>query len=305
MTSTYQDTATVRGESNKRRQVFKHALEKPYATNWPSASQTVQDEIVDLLYSALQPLGSYFAETRHAAKYQRRRRRLALRRARKNKSEVKQKELVEHQQIMKPSTIGHDLLNHVVLGINSTTRALEKQARRVNPCGSEDLVLVVVCKGDIEPQLVAHFPGLAHAARIASASSTGGQSASGKGTVQGGALRLVGVGSGSERRLAEAVGQRRVSVIGIKSGFPTLDAVVQRARAGVATPSVPWIGSKIQPTIQLDATMTESEVSLHPMKVRELHTTAPIQEKKRKLEITNVAENANKKHGHTQRKTAQ
>ncbi|KAJ2807495.1 RNase P and RNase MRP subunit [Coemansia guatemalensis] len=305
MASAAREATTVRGASDRRRQVFKHALEKPYTTNWPSASQAVQGEIVDLLCTALQPLGKYFAETRHAAKYERRRRRLALRRARKNKAKVDPKELDKQQQqrTVKSSTIGHELLDHVVLGINSTTRALEKQARGVKSCGAKDLALVVVCKGDIEPQLVAHFPGLAHAARIAA--STGNQQVPGKGTQQAGALRLVGVGSGSERRLAEAVGQRRVSVIGIRAGLPALDAIVQKARAGVATPSVPWIGSKIQLGAQHHAAMAESAVSLHPMTVRELHTSAPILDKKRKPAIADVAGNANKKQGRTQKNTAQ
>ncbi|KAJ2082671.1 RNase P and RNase MRP subunit [Coemansia sp. RSA 988] len=300
MASTLRDTNTVRGASDRRRQVFKHVLEKPYTTNWPTASQSVKEEIVELLCTALQPLGKYFAETRKAAKYQRRKRRLALRRARKNKTEVDLKEL-DKQQVVKSSTVGHELLDHIVLGINSTTRALEKQARAVKYNETGDLALVVVCKGDIEPQMVAHFPGLAHAARIAARN----QRVSEKGTQQAGVLRLVGVGGGAEQRLAEAVGQQRVSVIGIRAGIPALDAIVQMARAGVAIPSVPWIGSKIQPSTQLLTTMAESTTLLHPMTVRELHTTAPIQDKKRKPAVADVAGNSDKKKGRIQENATQ
>ncbi|KAJ2362613.1 RNase P and RNase MRP subunit [Coemansia sp. RSA 2610] len=234
---------SARAVSDRRRQVFKHVLEKPYTTNWPAASQAVQSEVVDLLCTALKPLATYFGESRRMAK------------RRKTKSG-------KQESLSSDALVGKEILKHVVIGINSTTRALERQARRSQPLAGEDLALVVVCKGDVEPQLVAHFPGLAHAARVAKVD----------GEIQRAMkLRLMGVGAGSEKQLAVAVGQPRVSTIGIRTGMPALDAVVERAYTEVAAPSVPWIG-----------TGQQLMPPLHPMKVRELHTTAPVANKRSK-----------------------
>ncbi|KAJ2902181.1 RNase P and RNase MRP subunit [Coemansia aciculifera] len=164
---------------------------------------------------------------------------------------------------------GRDLLSYVVLGINGTTRALEKQAQGgAQIPNSERIVLVVVCKGDVDPQMVAHLPGLAHVAHSAG---------NGKGEIgQSGAdgLRLIGVGKGAEQKLASAVSQHRVSVVGIKAGAPLLDGIIAKAHAKVAPPVVPWIGTAV-------AGMSAPAATFHPMRVHELHTTAPILDKKR------------------------
>ncbi|KAJ1862749.1 RNase P and RNase MRP subunit [Coemansia sp. RSA 989] len=241
--------ATARALGVQRRQVFKHALEKPYTTSWPSATQVAQDEIIDLLCTALQPLSTYFAESRRICKSRLRRQR------RRSKSKLQSKPSLSDKALE-----GKSMLKHVVIGINGTTRALERQAKGQRSEG--DLALVVVCKGDVEPQLVAHFPGLAHAARTSKADRAG--------TAK---LRLVGVGSGAERRLAAAVGQPRASALGIRAGMPALDAIIDTAYANVAMPSVPWIGN-IAPGCH-------PAPALHPMAVRELRTSAPVAGKRK------------------------
>ncbi|KAJ1671319.1 RNase P and RNase MRP subunit, partial [Coemansia sp. RSA 25] len=266
--------ATMRTVSEKRRQVFKHALGKPHAMAWPDADQDIQAGIVDMLCKALGPLGAYFAESRRASKRLARRKRRAARSAKNSKTgdmlSVEPSERFPRTIDNYESVIaGRDLLPYVVLGINGTTRALEKQARSgaLIP-SSERIVLVVVCKGDVDSQMVAHFPGLAHAAHSAS----GGNSE----TAQPGAngLRLIGVGKGAEQKLATAVCQQRVSVIGIRAGAALLDEIVLKARTRVAPPVVPWIGMAV-------AGINMPAVAFHPMQVHELHTTAPILNKKR------------------------
>ncbi|KAJ2848873.1 RNase P and RNase MRP subunit [Coemansia brasiliensis] len=260
---------TVRALGVQRRQVFKHALEKPYTTSWPSATQAVQNEIVDLLCTALQPLSTYFAESRRICRSRLRRQR---RRA-KSKSETPKASLSDK------ALEGKKMLSHVVIGINSTTRALEKQARQSQLLSERDLALVVVCKGDIEPQLVAHFPGLAHAARTSKTDNE---------TRRIMKLRLVGVGNGAEKRLAAAVGQPRASAIGIRAGIPALDTIIDYAHANVAIPSVPWIGSRST------AEGCHSAPEFHPMAVRELRTSAPITGKRKSTASADAAKASKK-----------
>ncbi|KAJ2863746.1 RNase P and RNase MRP subunit [Coemansia aciculifera] len=283
--------ATMRSVSEKRRQVFKHALGKPHAMAWPEADQETQSAIVDMLCKALGPLGTYFAASRRASKRLAHRKRRAVRSAKNSKN----KDTPSVESIERfPTTIdnyesvmtGKDLLAYVVLGINGTTRMLERQARSGSQTPeSERIALVVVCKGDVDPQMVAHFPGLAHTAHAAINSSSGGR---GETTKSGDAgLRLVGVGKGAEQKLANAVCQQRVSVIGIKAGAPLLDEIVLKAHVGVAPPVVSWIGAAVA-----GSGKSAPVVAFQPMQVHELHTTAPIQDKKRGGAAANQKVNA-------------
>ncbi|KAJ2709663.1 RNase P and RNase MRP subunit [Coemansia spiralis] len=266
------EAISARAASVQRRVVFKHALDRPYTTTWPSAAQAVQDEIVELLCAALQPLGAYFRESRRAAKYNRRQRRRRTRG--KSEGAVDRKPPADRMTHTPDTRAGAEMLQRVVLGINSTTRALERQAQSAQPAAATDLALVVVCKGDVEPQMVAHMPGLAHSARTAAMAATGAGSSAG-----GDVLRLVGLGAGAEKRLAAAVGQQCVSAVGIRAGHPALDAIIERARAGIATPAVPWIGR--DPRAR-GLPVAGAAPALSPMAVRELRTTAPIPNNKRR-----------------------
>ncbi|KAJ2770728.1 RNase P and RNase MRP subunit, partial [Coemansia nantahalensis] len=224
MAGSSQEAISARAASAQRRVVFKHALDKPYTTAWPSAGQAVQDEIADMLCAALQPLGAYFSELRRAAKYCRRRQRKS--KGHGESGSAPDREAPAGRMTHTADTrAGAELLKSVVLGINGTTRALEKQVQSAQPTAG-DLALVVVCKGDVEPQMVAHLPGLAHAVRAAAVAAAGAGSSAG-----GSILRLVGLGGGAEKRLAAAVGQHRVSAVGIRAGQPALDAIIERARA--------------------------------------------------------------------------
>lgn len=222
MSATLRDTI-----KEKRRPVFKYALDKPRIAPWPEVSAELQRDIVDKLCVALQPLKEYFIESR--------------------KKKTKKQGGFEH--------VGKELLSHIVLGVNSNTRALEKQAKG-NSSANVSISLVIVCRTDVEPQMTAHFPALAHIAAYQSASNKGDD---------GIGLRLIDVDKGSEQKLASAVGQNRVSVIGIRaSAPPPFKAIMERACTEIKPPMVSWIGS----------------AEFHPVSVRELHTTAPIVHKK-------------------------
>ncbi|KAJ1668717.1 RNase P and RNase MRP subunit [Coemansia sp. RSA 1813] len=289
-------TARVAGQ--KERQVFKHALAKPYTIVWPSAKQAAQEEIVNALCNALQPVSAYFAASRRASKQIRR---LKIRRQRKTKGKKKHNttEGVNARESKMESRIpciadkvagnetalqGRDMLKHLVLGINSTTRALEKQARRDDNNGQNNIALVVACKLDIESHVVSHLPALTHAARTATASVSKSNDPgtdienvkkNASGTEKPYQLRLVGVAKGSEKQLAAATCQRRLSVIGIRPGIPEFDRIIRFAQENISAPTVPWVGANNN-----NGTESSNTPVLHPMNIHELHTTAPIKTKK-------------------------
>ncbi|KAJ1877823.1 RNase P and RNase MRP subunit [Coemansia sp. RSA 1722] len=302
-------TATVVGAAGsaralgakQRRTVFKHALEKPFVTRWPVTEHKVREDILDSLCVALQPISAYFAESRRIAKQRKiHKNRTAQNTARAEKAAKKGEEQKEQKgqpkkeneppacsikQIIADSMesseteaakAGLALMDHVVIGINSTTRALEKQIRSQGPDNAatndshnqsagtkNDIALVVVCKGDLDMPMIAHFPGLAH---MANENLT-------KHNPSIGGFRLVGLVEGSECKLGAAVGHKRVSVIGIRAGSTVLDPIIKKAQIGASAPVVPWISTENADAAQVNPKM-------HPMAVRELQTTAPIQKKK-------------------------
>ncbi|KAJ1880066.1 RNase P and RNase MRP subunit, partial [Kickxella alabastrina] len=313
---------TARKIGDQRRPMLKHALDKPFTTPWPTATPALQCEIVDALCAALQPVGAYFAESRRISKQKSLHKRRAAQKAAKaakaanktksqnNKDEKKGRQAAPaqtadtttsaaagvRQQIAdsmetdstEAAKAGLALLDYIVIGINSTTRSLEKQARQSN--NKADLALVVVCKGDVEPQMIAHLPALVHAAQAASSNSA--EHSDGPG------LRLVAVDKGSEQRLAAAVGQQRVTVLGIRSGSPQLDSILEKARAGILAPVVPWIGAGISVGGSTSSSSAYlAKPGLKAMAALELQTTAPIlnkqQNAKAKAKANPAAEAAN------------
>ncbi|KAJ2006932.1 hypothetical protein GGI04_001713 [Coemansia thaxteri] len=264
------DRTTMRTVGEKRRQVFKHALGKPQTMPWPAVDQETHAIIVDMICAALQPVGVYFSESRRASKRLAHRKRRAVRttRAKNSRNVVSPttscRSLTDNFSYSDAALSGKNLLSHIVLGINGTTRMLEKQARSGLQLPETDrLALVVVCKGDVDPQMVAHFPGLAHTAYSACRAGNAKH-------LDNAGLRLFGASKGAEQRLANSACQQRVSVIGIKAGTPLLDEIIQKARAAVAPPVVPWIGEA--PSRHNHCPLS---AIFYPMQVHELHTTAP------------------------------
>ncbi|KAJ2787382.1 RNase P and RNase MRP subunit [Coemansia interrupta] len=297
-------SASVRAASEKRRPVLKYALEKPYTTLWPAAPQELQSALVDELCSAVNPVCAYFAESRRVSKQQGVRRARAARRMKRaskagtstsvdsaspsndsapkiDRSSVRSiiRERGSGEGCKADIMDGLALLDHIVIGINANTRALEKQTRAASRSdnGSE-LALVLVCRAGIDPQLVAHFPALAHVVHNR-------ERAVANHTDNGSGLRLVGLGKGLEQRLATAIGHDQVTVLGIRAGSPVLDRVIEMARSRVPAPSVPWIDTSHAE--QGQPGHTNGHI-LHPMAVRELHTSAPIQQKRPKPERANT-----------------
>ncbi|KAJ2486180.1 hypothetical protein EV174_001291, partial [Coemansia sp. RSA 2320] len=149
------DRTTMRTVGEKRRQVFKHALGKPQTMPWPAVDQETHAIIVDMICAALQPVGVYFSESRRASKRLAHRKRRAVRttRAKNSRNVVSPttscRSLTDNFSYSDAALSGKNLLSHIVLGINGTTRMLEKQARSGLQLPETDrLALVVVCKGD-------------------------------------------------------------------------------------------------------------------------------------------------------------
>ncbi|KAJ2365734.1 RNase P and RNase MRP subunit [Coemansia sp. RSA 2607] len=313
MAGSLRAAGSVRAAGQKRRPMLKYALEKPYTTLWPSVPQELQSLLVDELCSVVQPVCAYVAESRRVSKQRgvqkaraSRKELKAAKAAKTNKTGVSadkadtscadsknnptlKTDRASVRKVIRERGSGEsgsddimtglDLLDHIVVGINANTRALERQARAAPPTRNvNDLALVFVCRANIDPQLVAHFPALAHVAHARESAAT-------TQTGNSGGLRLVGLGRGLEQRLATAIGLDRVTVIGIRAGSAVLDRVIEMARNKVPAPSVPWIGTS---RTEKDSIEQPDKHMLHPMAVRELHTSAPIQQNRLKTEKANT-----------------
>ncbi|KAJ1951533.1 hypothetical protein EC988_004021 [Linderina pennispora] len=283
-------SATVRKKAHDRRTVFKHALEKPYATSWPDVDGDMQSAIVSDICATLSAHEETFQRARHAIKKEQDRARSAAKRASqldKKWSRDQRAQLVKEGKLQKDieqqirSALEErrkardksirskrdelevknkhvrqmrEILGQVVVGINKNTRVLEKMAAEGEGCTCK-LGLVVVCRGDVDIQLVSHLQGLTHAAFVAVEGEPAADT-----DIAG--LRMVGVGKGSEKQLALAIHQPRASVLGIKAGSELFKDLLAKVPKTLPPPVLAWVGG--------------GERGLVKMAVREIRTTAPI-----------------------------
>lgn len=126
---------SLKEREKRRRQVFKPVLDNPYTqVNWPFIKPSTNEDILNLLLSALRPIGVY--------------------------NEV-MKRSESDKKVQTPEM--PDILQKVTIGFNSTTAALEGLAK--NKPQTLPIEYVFICKYDIPAKiLVQHFPVLTYTA---------------------------------------------------------------------------------------------------------------------------------------------
>jgi ribonuclease P/MRP protein subunit POP3 len=150
------------------------------------------------------------------------------------------------------------ILSHLVYGVNAVTKRLEIQTQSTRrpttsvpetsgqPSDTKPLKYVFVCRADVNPPLlVAHLPHL-----VAAYNSTNPSEY----------LKLIPLPQGAEISLAEALGIRRVTVLGIDVGWVD-DLRLKSTSEQVSTLSASWL-SKPPPSL----------VATH---IKHIRTTAP------------------------------
>ncbi|KAJ3066878.1 hypothetical protein HDU98_009865 [Podochytrium sp. JEL0797] len=125
-----------------------------------------------------------------------------------NESDVVHEEPPEVKQVMQS----------LVIGINSIANELQNDPSSIRA--------VLVCKSDSVPtQMYAHLPMLTYLA--------------------GPHIRLLPLPTGSEVKLAEALGLRSVIAVAIKTNTPLFDPLLLLVESLVKPPSIPWLPRKL------------------------------------------------------------
>ncbi|OJD36090.1 rna-processing protein [Diplodia corticola] len=220
--------------------VFK--LDLPYTQpQWPQISTADHDIILEMLVNLLVPIGQHRSAHGTPSKGKRSRKR------------KRHGALSEAATSAPPPPPPPDLIRHITVGINSTTRHLEQLAQAAGGAQSDQM--------DPSKQSHAVAPGetnapphpaksLRHLSLIITLQPPSSittshlplltQTAS-HGLASSETALLVPLKPVSESKLATALGLPRVGVIGIMDDAPGVEPLIKYARERVPTTDVPWL----------------------------------------------------------------
>ncbi|KAH0838042.1 hypothetical protein J3R83DRAFT_6282 [Lanmaoa asiatica] len=249
----------------ERKPVFKGVLENPFQISWPSVPTNVQNVVLARLVAAL---GNIPPRARASRKVSQK---TGVSSHQRN---VGITEEVEHDnsQSNPSQALGQGCaedrvsgVSHLVIGINTVTKALESQLRVTrrhvvvdNPSQNGDqlpaqppIVVVFVCYADVDPSaLVDHIPYL-----VAGCNSPRNVTHS---------IKLVPLPKGSESTISQILGIRSAAVVAFRHGSPLSEAI-RDILDSVPIVSAPW----------LCPSDTQGTSQLVPTHIKQLRTTAP------------------------------
>ncbi|KAF8846061.1 hypothetical protein BDN67DRAFT_888142, partial [Paxillus ammoniavirescens] len=255
----------------ERKPVFKSVLENPFQIKWPSVPMNVQNLFLARLMATLENVPSRAHASRAVV-------RTGVVSPTANSAlppcgtDAQASDDVEFGNLLAPDGAPTDHSSsppqHLIIGINQVTRALERQLqfsrRRITLCTSSqrvdhsdvvpssNMAIVFVCCADLDtPALVDHIPYLVAGCNSAK-------------DIPQIVIRLVPLPKGSETTISQTTGLRRAAVIGIDHASP-LAAIFQDLLGSVPVVSAPWLCSPDAQSVQ----------QLVPTHIKQLRTTAP------------------------------
>jgi len=198
-----------------------HALSLPYPEpQWPQISPDHEQAILSLLIPLLQPIGDFRRE--HVVRSK------GKGRAGKSKTKVQEESMTEWMPA---------IYDHLTIGYNSTGRTLEALARRRQPPNILDnsdterlwdpatkLCAVFVCRKSLPDIMTSSLPML-----LATSAPKATRA------------RLVDISPQSEAKLAQALNQPRVGVLGLREDAPGSDALLRFVTENLDPVGVPWL----------------------------------------------------------------
>ncbi|KAJ3047471.1 hypothetical protein HK097_011506, partial [Rhizophlyctis rosea] len=234
-----------------RRMVFKHTFDSPFTYKWPIVAQEDEEAILKLLCQTLSPIG----DSRRKQSAHRIAQRIQLKRKAVEEAEAsshsesplpdsttllrlpegpkkkKRKSLAERASSraitfsstpfatttpeLDPTTL--QLRKDLLLGVNAVTKALEPSR------APSQIQIIFLFRGDIPiPHLYAHFPTMTYLAAPECL------------------LFAFGM-KGAEKRVAESLGIKRVSCLGVKTPSETFTPLHILLKSKISLPIIPWL----------------------------------------------------------------
>ncbi|KIM47741.1 hypothetical protein M413DRAFT_62833 [Hebeloma cylindrosporum] len=284
-------------EIREKKVVFKGVLDSPFRIHWPSVPLNLQNAILSHILQLLEGVSAYLS---HRSAQNRKRKRNAIlgeptsqKKPRKtlNTGEnasphdrpslepINQKPTVEAaERVDFESPL---ILSHLLYGVNVVTKRLEIQTQRARRptvisadisgqlLDPKPLKYIFVCRADVDPPLlIDHLPHL-----VAAYNSTNPSEY----------LKLIPLPQGSELALARALGIRKVTVLGIDTGFPD-DPRLSSLLESVSTLSASWLSTPAPPLIatHIKHLRTTAPKDMKAARVLRTEEKAAAKEKKKK-----------------------
>ncbi|EHY57799.1 RNase P and RNase MRP subunit [Exophiala dermatitidis] len=200
-----------------------HALSLPYPDpEWPAITPDQEQAILSLLLPLLQPIGAFKQDNVPRSKGQ----------GRAGKTQTKGNETIP------------ELYEHLTIGFNSTVRRLEGLARGQKPevfpavttlppppDQISNLSLVLVCRRNLPDIMTSSLPLL-----VATSAPLANRA------------RLIEVSPQAESKVAQALQQPRVGVLGVEAGAPGTETLSRFVTDTIPTVEVPWLDRPHNPT---------------------------------------------------------
>lgn len=210
--------------------------------------------------SLLVPIGEHRSKHIDPSKGKRDKQRKSIRLKTPNES---QQEDTAPPALQKPPM--PDVLSHLTVGFNSTSRQLEKEAQRSDQGDvltvSRNLAAIFVPRSDQAAILTSQLPLLVHTASLARSASP--------------AIRLINLSKGAESRLCAALHLPRVSFVGLFEDAPNATPLIDFVRERVAPIEVPWlkeVGLGVYIPVEIKALKTTAPAEFKAAKRRQEHS---------------------------------
>ncbi|KAK7548139.1 hypothetical protein IWX49DRAFT_636498 [Phyllosticta citricarpa] len=190
-----------------------HKVDSPYtATKWPIVPPADHDIMLEMLLSLLSPIARYRAD--HITP------------SRGKRDKKRKRRQTQSDPPPPPPPPASAIANHITVGINSTTRHLERLVENKGANALPTMPLIITSQSPSSP-VVSHLPLLSAAASCSLPPSQ--------------ATRIVPLNPNVEPQLAAALGLPRVGVVGIKAGAPGAAPLVEYAQSKLEAADAPWV----------------------------------------------------------------
>ncbi|KAF7505206.1 hypothetical protein GJ744_001135 [Endocarpon pusillum] len=225
-----QSTIVQKMDREKKRTKTIHSTDSPYpAPPWPVIASTDQQMMLELLCDLLAPLGEH--RRNHIYRSQGKRS--------KRRRQGEEKYTVDKAVLSVPSMPPMpEVAQYITVGFNSTIRGLQDVAQptsKPTPAVSQDgqldhtksMAVVFVCTSTLPEMLTISIPTTVAAASARHSSRP--------------PIRLVSLPKEAEKRLAEALFQPRVGLVGLRQDTAGGRALIEMTMNKISPVDIPWL----------------------------------------------------------------
>jgi len=213
---------------DKQKKTTIHALSLPYPEpQWPSIPAEHEKAILQFLLPLLQPVRDFRRD--HVTR---------------SKGKGRAGKIKKHEDADSPPRWMPEVYDRLTIGFNSTVRRLESLARSRKPqilsespgsgeqeCSFANLAVVFVCRKNLPDIMTSSLPLL-----VATSAPKATRA------------KLVNISTQAQEKMAEALQQPRVGVLGVEEGTAVAETLLRFVQENISALDVPWLDQAPAPT---------------------------------------------------------